>query len=334
MHASGKVKPFSKNSEQPPDYLELTTKGIVVVTLILIIPFGIYSYFEERYLFALATLAFLSICILYLWTCKQGRCNRTFIAYPVAPLMMISIPLIVYKLGVIGVYWSLPGSIALYFLLTRKWAIIANIFFAIALFSVAWVVLDIQLITRFMVVLIGVNVFSAISVSIINKQYAQLTLEAVTDPLTKLYSRSLLQQSLEYAKHQYSRTGVVMSLITMDLDNFKSINDDLGHDTGDLVLQSFSELLKQSFRGTDMIFRIGGEEFLTLAYDANENKAATIAEKFRHIVEQQNLLPDRRITVSIGVAEIIPQEDCNQWLARCDQKLYQAKRLGRNQVAL
>jgi len=326
------MKDFLKSSTKPPDYLERTTKGITVVTLFLVCPFAVYSYFMDRYLFAIAGVAFFSICMLYLWTCKKGKCNRRFVSYPVAPLLIVCMPLIIYQLGLTGVYWVFPGSIALYFLLTKKWALISNFFLISAVSFVASIMLDMEIVLRLIAVLMGVNLFSLISVTVINKQYTQLVLDAVTDPFTGLYNRSLLQQSLEYANNQYKRTGVFMSLIAMDLDYFKSINDDFGHDVGDRVLKSFSELLKQSFRGTDMIFRSGGEEFLMLVYDADKIKATTIAEKIRQKIEDQELISNRKITVSAGVAEVIPHENYNQWLKRCDQKMYQAKHAGRNQV--
>ncbi|MET0081654.1 MAG: GGDEF domain-containing protein [Sedimenticola sp.] len=326
------MEAFKKNAIQPPDYLERTTKGISIVTILLVIPFAVYSYLGERYLLGFACLFFIGICSIYLWTCKQGQCNRAYIAYPVTPLMIVSMSLILHKLGVIGVYWSLPASIALYFVLSAKWALISNLFLISVVTTVAWTVMDAHLVARYIAVLIGVNIFSAISVNVINKQQVLLKEKAVSDPLTKLYNRSLLQKALEHAKHQHNRTGVAMSLITMDLDHFKSINDDLGHDAGDRVLKSFSKLVKKSFRGTDMIFRTGGEEFLALVYNADENKAFNIAEKVRHEVEQQEFLPDRKVTVSIGVAGIPTGPDWDQWLIHCDQKLYQAKNAGRNCV--
>jgi len=246
--------------------------------------------------------------------------------------MLVAFSLILLKLGVVGVYWSIPGSIALYFLLTKKWAIVANVFLIGTLGSVAFTVLEIQLVTRYIAVLLGANIFSVIAVSVINRQRAKLHLMALSDPLTGLYNRLLLQDSLEHAKHQYNRSGIVMSLIMIDIDYFKSINDDLGHDAGDRVLQSFAELLNRSFRGADMIFRTGGEEFLVLVYDSDKNKSRTIAEKFRQETEQHKFFSNRKVTVSIGVSEISPEQGSNQWLKHCDHNLYHAKHAGRNQV--
>ena len=326
------MEAFIKEIIRPPEYLERTTRGIVIVTLVLVIPFGIYSFMTERTVLLVACLGFFSLCVIYLWTCQQGKCNRAIVAYPVTPMMMFTFSQILYELGVVGVYWSISGSIALYFLLARTWAMIANVFYIGALISVAWTVLDIQLVTRFFAVLMGANVFSAIAVDVINKQHAQLQTRVVTDPLTGLYNRSLLQRSVAHATHQFHRTGTKMSVIMIDVDHFKRINDALGHDEGDRVLISCSELLKKSFRRTDMIFRIGGEEFLALVYNADKTEAAALAEKLRHDVEEHRFLPDRKVTVSVGVSEIAAEEDATQWLRRCDQNLYQAKRSGRNQV--
>jgi diguanylate cyclase (GGDEF)-like protein len=118
----------------------------------------------------------------------------------------------------------------------------------------------------------------------------------------------------------------------LDLDNFKSINDDFGHNVGDHVLKSVSDYMKEYFRSSDMIFRIGGEEFLVLLYNTDETDSLVIAEKVRADIEQLPLITDRPVTVSVGVSSLKPGMNWKTWMKQCDKKMYLAKSGGRNQV--
>jgi diguanylate cyclase (GGDEF)-like protein len=120
----------------------------------------------------------------------------------------------------------------------------------------------------------------------------------------------------------------------MDVDYFKKINDELGHDIGDDVLVQLGVFLKDSLRGSDKVFRIGGEEFLILLYNTNEANGIEIAEKLRKDVENLSLIPDRTVTVSIGVAGQNSVRDWKQWMKICDKNLYEAKNSGRNRVVV
>jgi diguanylate cyclase (GGDEF)-like protein len=118
----------------------------------------------------------------------------------------------------------------------------------------------------------------------------------------------------------------------MDIDLFKKINDELGHDIGDHVLVQLGRFLKSFFRETDKVFRTGGEEFLILVYNTNEENSANLAEKLRQAIENLSLVPDRKVTVSIGVSGINSEKDWKLWMKDCDNNLYEAKDNGRNRV--
>jgi len=118
----------------------------------------------------------------------------------------------------------------------------------------------------------------------------------------------------------------------MDIDNFKEINDELGHDIGDHVLMQLGLFLKDFFRNSDKVFRTGGEEFLILVSNTDEANSVNIAEKLRRDIESLSLIPDRVVTVSIGVAGLDSENDWEQWMKACDNNLYEAKNSGRNRV--
>jgi diguanylate cyclase (GGDEF)-like protein len=157
---------------------------------------------------------------------------------------------------------------------------------------------------------------------------------AITDKLTGLYNRTLLKDSLEQAIHQSKRTFTPFTLVIMDVDHFKKINDELGHEIGDDVLVQLGMFLKDFLRDSDKVFRIGGEEFLILLYNTDEANSIEIAEKLRKGIEGLSLIPDRTVTVSIGVAGLSSVSDWKQWMKVCDQNLYEAKNRGRNRVVV
>jgi diguanylate cyclase (GGDEF)-like protein len=124
-----------------------------------------------------------------------------------------------------------------------------------------------------------------------------------------------------------------MSLVTIDIDHFKEVNDTRGHDAGDRVLAGIGALLRQRMRRTDKAFRTGGEEFLALLYGTDLANARRVAEELREAIAALGLLPDRHVTVSLGVAALRPGEDAAAWTKRADVNLYRAKAEGRNRVA-
>jgi len=217
-------------------------------------------------------------------------------------------------------------------MMSERQAWISNIVFALINIPLAWYLLETHESIRFSVTFLLVCVYSAIFLRVISRQYNELREQAITDKLTGLYNRTLLQDSLAMATHQANRTDTAFTLISMDIDFFKDINDELGHDMGDHVLIQLGMLLKGFFRDSDKIFRTGGEEFVILVHNTNEANSINIAERLRKDIENSSLIPGRKITVSIGVAGIGSTKDWKQWMKACDNNLYEAKNSGRNKV--
>ena len=123
-------------------------------------------------------------------------------------------------------------------------------------------------------------------------------------------------------------------LAALDIDHFKNVNDTFGHIYGDEVLLLFSNIMKKTFRENDLLFRFGGEEFVVLLADTGIVHAQIAAERFRNAVEKFSFPQVGKVTVSIGVALISPQEMPRTTIDRADQALYYAKQNGRNQVRI
>jgi diguanylate cyclase (GGDEF)-like protein len=126
------------------------------------------------------------------------------------------------------------------------------------------------------------------------------------------------------------------SILMLDLDHFKRINDTYGHAMGDAVLQHFAQLMRKAFRSIDMAARVGGEEFAVILPGSDLAAARTSAERLREIVAKTPLVQDGKtisVTVSIGAATMVPSDsEADQMLIRADEALYRAKENGRNQV--
>jgi diguanylate cyclase (GGDEF)-like protein/PAS domain S-box-containing protein len=160
----------------------------------------------------------------------------------------------------------------------------------------------------------------------------ELTRMAETDQLTKLANRRKLDAILYDEIGMAKRYGQPVSLIMFDLDHFKLINDELGHQTGDEVLAAVADIIARNCRETDLAGRWGGEEFLIVCRGSAESGAAELAEKLREKFEQSKILQDRSLTASFGVCEWRPGDTMDAMIPKVDERLYAAKRAGRNCV--
>jgi diguanylate cyclase (GGDEF)-like protein len=165
---------------------------------------------------------------------------------------------------------------------------------------------------------------------ITNLQREQLVLLATRDFLTGAGNRRHFDDKLLELVNTKQRTESPASILLLDLDNFKKVNDVHGHAVGDEILKRITEMIDLRIRVADSLFRIGGEEFVVLLDELDLKSATHLAEQLRTLVEANELIPKLPVTISLGVAEFNPGETRESWLARADDALYQAKREGRN----
>jgi diguanylate cyclase (GGDEF)-like protein/hemerythrin-like metal-binding protein len=157
---------------------------------------------------------------------------------------------------------------------------------------------------------------------------------ASTDALTGAWNRRLFSEQATREHERAARQGLPLSLMLLDLDRFKHINDTWGHAEGDRVLQQVAQCILRILRKTDALARWGGEEFIILLPDTGLEQAAMLAERVRARIEEEQSPNGPQITTSIGVATYTPPESHDQWVARADAAMYRAKRLGRNRVEI
>lgn len=163
-------------------------------------------------------------------------------------------------------------------------------------------------------------------------QHQELEHIASTDSLTQIYNREKLGRIFSRELNLMQQSGKPLSIIGIDLDRFKQINDSFGHAVGDKVLIKVARTLKEGLRSTDYIGRWGGEEFLILCPETGHEDAMRLAERLRLSVFEQKYVTNQSQSISMGVASYRAEDTLDSLLVRSDQAMYLAKQSGRNRV--
>jgi diguanylate cyclase (GGDEF)-like protein len=164
--------------------------------------------------------------------------------------------------------------------------------------------------------------------------HAELESKSVTDPLTNVYNRAKSFELLSASINNQQRYDTPFSIIFLDVDQFKAINDEHGHDVGDDILVKYARLLTENARKTDSVFRWGGEEFMILCPNTDQAKAARLAENLRNMFLHEFLGTIPLPSASYGVVEHRPTEDITSLIKRADMAMYSAKRAGGNRIEI
>jgi diguanylate cyclase (GGDEF)-like protein/PAS domain S-box-containing protein len=168
------------------------------------------------------------------------------------------------------------------------------------------------------------------------ERIAELERFAFLDTLTELPNRRYLERTLDAKLEERNRYGWPCAVMLIDVDHFKSVNDEHGHGVGDSVLRMVARTLQRAVRGSDLAGRWGGEEFLVIVSNATPDTTVNVAERIRALVAASNLSAPASIsvTVSVGAAVVSGGESAAQLVRRADESLYQAKHGGRNMVCV
>jgi len=257
---------------------------------------------------------------------------------PPIPLILLLVPIAVGTAvslkvqGFFGALWAYPTVLLFTFGLSRRMAYIGSILLLLIISALVYHYIDLAFTIRFFATLTLTIIFANIVLSIIVDLHRRLLDQAVVDPLTGVFNRRHMERSLSDAIERLRRNSTPTSLLLMDVDGFKSINDQFGHAKGDSVLKEIVSLIAKRSRKLDLLFRIGGEEFMLLLPDTKEAAAAVVAEQLRASIAESSLVDGRQVTVSIGVSELQPGESPDSWMKHADDALYAAKKAGRNRV--
>ncbi|WP_111640974.1 GGDEF domain-containing protein [Marinimicrobium alkaliphilum] len=230
-------------------------------------------------------------------------------------------------------FWLFPAFITCFFLTSAAVAVLLTLgsLTTLALFGDAYT--DTQQMLTFSTTALVVSACAYVFARRNESQRAQLETLASMDPLTGVRNRRSLDEAVTAImgeEHSDMSTGLVL----IDLDHFKRVNDLHGHSTGDMVLRDFVGLLKSNIRRTDQLFRFGGEEFVLMLPDVNEERLRAALEHLLGVVRNSLEGPAGKITASFGAAILRPGESEKTWFNRADEALYAAKAQGRDRIVI
>jgi len=301
---------------------------------VLLLPLGLLNIYQFNLPAGVCILLILAIVSIDAWQMGKGK-------HPPIPPWTIILPLLLgisfgfQRLGIIAILWIYPVMLLFFFILPRITANGINLLLALAVTALAWRNdLSFDIVIRVLSSSLLTIVFVNLILNVMDGLYEKLHTAALADDLTGAYNRRHMHTSLLAAQAHAKRYDSNASVLLLDVDHFKSVNDKFGHSTGDVVLRKMVGIFRRSLRTVDTIFRIGGEEFLILLPETGQEQAIQVAEKLRGIISAKPLVDDLTVTISIGVGEMLRDENIDALLNRCDIALYQAKNEGRNRVCL
>lgn len=274
---------------------------------------------------------------------KTHLLERWILAYifPFFTAMMIAVATPKASVTIFG--WVLLIPLVSHLLLGRRLGLGVSLFFigvALVIFLTRFhanaAVMDARSVANMVTLTACITVFSHVYEVSRERSEIQLLKMAQTDFLTGLPNRSRVKVFFEREKSRAAREQQPLSLLIIDLDHFKLVNDRFGHEAGDRALVFFADLLRTRLRATDLAGRLGGEEFGVILVNTATSTAIQVAEDLRLALSEAKLQSDGQpisLTMSIGVAELgVDGNSLQDLLAAADERLYQAKDQGRNQV--
>lgn len=240
----------------------------------------------------------------------------------------------VFATGADFIYWSYAFPVASYLLVSSREALRLNLVWSAVIGAVAALFFSPLATMSFVGGLIAASMMLHMLMLILESHEQQLKDQAVRDPLTQALNRRAMLEYLEDALDRQRRYQTPASIVLIDIDRFKDINDTFGHREGDQVLINLVRVLKNRLRASDKVCRHGGEEFVLLLPNTNLQQAFAVADAIRDTVASTHLTLKREVTISCGVAECKADGSIEEWIHRGDMALYEAKNKGRNRVSL
>lgn len=304
--------------------------GCLVV--LVLAPFAIYRFLQgDWFVFALDITASLFGLFVVLYAFISNNSERAALALACFATACLAVSSFINP--ALTPYWMYCLILFNFSLVRPNSALILVAIGFVSVFSRDSVFVDVTVRTTYTVTAISTTIFAYIFA--LRTEYQNRTLEklARTDPLTGASNRRAFSESVELAIKSVSRPAVSpVTMVLIDVDHFKKVNDDFGHEVGDRVLIELVELINNNIRPSDKLFRIGGEEFYLMMNYTDEESAITASNKLCELVRGVDFISGHRITVSIGASQINIQDSVGSWMKRCDSALYAAKSQGRDQV--
>ncbi len=298
-----------------------------------VFPFAVLRYMQGQWATAIIdTIIVGGFLVLGVYVYRTRRVRVASVAISV--LCISGVIATVYLNGPHQIYWAYPALMAVFYLIRPRVAAGMAAFMGLALLPALLPLTDTHITTTIIITILVTSAFAFAFSLITNRQREELLHLATKDSLTGAGNRRALDSKLGELVHTFKRNDEPSSIILLDLDHFKNVNDVYGHAVGDQILKSLTEIINLRIRVTDSLYRIGGEEFVVVLDGQDLHRAAHLAEQLRTLVDANELVPDQSVTISLGVAELKDGESPNDWLHRADEALYRAKDAGRNSTSL
>lgn len=296
-------------------------------------PFAVIRWLSGEFAVAvmdtIIVVGFVSLGI-YIYRTRKVRFASVLIAIMSVGGVLFS----VHSLGAEQIFWAYPAVLASFYLTRPLEAVALTLTMTGVLFLQLYGSVEAAHAASFIITILVTMAF-AFGFSVINdRQQNKLVTLATRDPLTGAGNRRAFVEKLEGVIARFERSRVPSSLVLIDIDHFKAVNDNHGHAVGDDVLRRVSHLIDARIRRVDSQYRIGGEEFVVVFDGQGIEAASKLAEELRELVEANELIAGISVTLSIGVAEIRRDESEDGWIHRADEAMYEAKRSGRNRVTV
>jgi diguanylate cyclase (GGDEF)-like protein len=307
--------------------------ALSTVAVLGVLPFAVFRFADSDWMMAgVDTVIIIGFTFLGVSVLRPRRVR--FASLSIAILCVVGVLTTVYIRGEQQIYWAYPALLATFYLAKPGEAVLISTLTVIALVPALVPRMDGIILTTTFVTLIATSVFAYAFAFLSRGQRDQLLQLARKDPLTGAGNRRALDEKLLEVCAAQARSNIPSSMVLIDIDNFKEINDEFGHAIGDQILIRLTEIIELRIRVTDSLYRIGGEEFVVVIEGQAKDKARRMAEQLRTLVEANELAPEGSVTISLGVAELSVGESPGNWMRRADLALYESKRSGRNQTSL
>lgn len=295
--------------------------------------FAVFRYLTGHWIGALINLGIMLLVLsVMLYAVFSGRSQRAGALF--ALVTAIGVFGSSLGMGQTALFWSFLVFWINFVLADRRWALGVNIALLVALLANQSLFDSGTEFTTYLITAVLSTAFGYIFAYRLAYQQNQLELMASRDPLTGAGNRRSMRRELVRALEDHARTGRAYTLMLLDLDHFKELNDTHGHDAGDQALRDFADLLTAHIRSIDGLFRFGGEEFVVLFPDTGAEAAERLTRTLHEKTSGALNGPGGLLHFSAGVAVLDGDEDMDAWIRRADRALYRAKENGRGRLEI
>jgi diguanylate cyclase (GGDEF)-like protein len=306
---------------------------VLMVLAVLLGPIDAYNFYSGNYVAASGGFVVLVAFLINIRLLILDK--KPFLSPPTVLLMTLALVLTSLAYGqTYNLYWIYPMLVALPVLLKTRVSVWLGVLAGFIVMPFVFIRFDTSTSIIICLSMAHTWLISAWLMYAVSEQSRKLSELAHTDPLTGAFNRRQLQIEAGEALQLWKRHKRPTTLLLVDVDHFKQVNDDFGHERGDQALCGIVKVIHERLRVMDHTFRYGGEEFVVMLTETDNSKASHVAEEICAAIKSAQIISERAITVSIGVCDVTQVEDVDQWLNQCDLALYKAKETGRDRVVI